>query len=129
MTDAAQNTEDVNNIRRAMKSAEGPNASTQPVYVLAQRQRTASDHPAVRGRRKDGIPEYQNVSRGDMMAHRVRHQMMGIIPNNTGGFGDVEKTGRVFVRNELMPLQKRPGSLTEVAKRDSVQESPTLGLE
>ena len=42
-----------------------------------------------------------------MAAHRVPPQMMGIIPNNTGGFGDVEKASRVFVRNELMPLQKR----------------------
>lgn len=42
-----------------------------------------------------------------MAAHRVPPQMMGIIPNNTGGFGDVEKASRVFVRNELIPLQKR----------------------
>lgn len=33
--------------------------------------------------------------------------MMGIMPNNVGGFGDVEKASKVFVRNELMPLQKR----------------------
>ncbi len=30
-----------------------------------------------------------------------------VMPNNVGGFGDVEKASRVFVRNELMPLQKR----------------------
>ncbi len=42
-----------------------------------------------------------------MAAHRVLPQMMGIIPNNTGGFGDVEKASHVFVRNELIPLQKR----------------------
>jgi capsid portal protein len=33
--------------------------------------------------------------------------MMGIIPSNTGGFGDVEKAAKVFVRNELVPLQER----------------------
>jgi capsid portal protein len=33
--------------------------------------------------------------------------MMGIIPSNTGGFGDVEKAAQVFVRNELTPLQER----------------------
>lgn len=42
-----------------------------------------------------------------MAAHRVPPQMMGIMPSNVGGFGDVEKASRVFVRNELMPLQKR----------------------
>ena len=29
------------------------------------------------------------------------------IPSNVGGFGDVEKAANVFVRNELLPLQKR----------------------
>lgn len=39
--------------------------------------------------------------------HRVPPQMMGIMPNNVGGFGDIEKASKVFVRNELLPLQKR----------------------
>lgn len=57
---------------------------------------------------KDEFLNIKNVSRDDMMAaHRVPPQMMGIMPNNVGGFGDVEKASRVFVRNELMPLQKR----------------------
>lgn len=42
-----------------------------------------------------------------MAAHRVPPQMMGIMPNNVGGFGDVEKASKVFVINELIPLQKR----------------------
>lgn len=42
-----------------------------------------------------------------ILSHRVPPRMMGIIPNNTGGFGDVEKDCRVFVRNKLIPLQKR----------------------
>lgn len=32
---------------------------------------------------------------------------MGIIPGNVGGFGDVEKAAKVFVRNELIPLQSK----------------------
>ena len=63
---------------------------------------------------KDEFLNIKNVSRDDMMAaHRVPPQMMGIIPNNTGGFGDVEKAARVFVRNELMPLQKRLQELND----------------
>ncbi|MFK3810850.1 Presumed portal vertex protein, partial [Escherichia coli] len=61
---------------------------------------------------KDEFLNIKNVSRDDMMAaHRVPPQMMGIMPNNVGGFGDVEKAANVFVRNELSPLQKR---LTEL---------------
>lgn len=57
---------------------------------------------------KDEFLNIKNVSRDDMMAaHRVPPQMMGIMPNNTGSFGDIEKKCKVFVRNELIPLQKR----------------------
>ncbi len=48
------------------------------------------------------------MSRVDIRAvNCVSPQLMGIIPSNTGGFGDVEKAGKVFVHNELMPLQRR----------------------
>lgn len=46
-------------------------------------------------------------------AHRIPPQMMSIIPDNTWGFGDVEKASRVFVRNERMPLQKQPQELND----------------
>lgn len=55
----------------------------------------------------------------DMMtAHYVPPQMMGIIPNKTGGFGYVEKTCRVFVRNELIPQQKCLQELNELLGED-----------
>ena len=57
---------------------------------------------------KDEFLNIKNVSRDDMMAaHRVPPQMMGIMPSNVGGFGDVEKASKVFVRNELTPLQAK----------------------
>jgi len=57
---------------------------------------------------KDEFLNIKNMSRDDMLAvHRVPPQLMGIMPNNVGGFGDVEKASLVFVRNEVMPLQKR----------------------
>lgn len=42
-----------------------------------------------------------------MKAHRVQPQMMEIMPNHVRGCGGVEKASRVFLRKELMPLQKR----------------------
>ncbi|MEY5371151.1 capsid portal protein, partial [Salmonella enterica subsp. enterica serovar Corvallis] len=58
--------------------------------------------------------------------HRVPPQMMGIIPNNTGGFGDVEKASRVFVRNELLPLQKRCEELNEWLNEEVIKFRPYL---
>ncbi|GCJ25402.1 phage portal protein [Escherichia coli] len=63
---------------------------------------------------KDEFLNIKNVSRDDMMAaHRVPPQMMGVMPSNVGGFGDVEKASRVFVRNELIPLQERMKEINE----------------
>lgn len=59
-----------------------------------------------------------------MAAHRVPPQMMGIMPSNVGGFGDVEKASSVFVRNELMPLQKRLEELNLWLDEDVITFSP-----
>lgn len=42
-----------------------------------------------------------------MDAHRVPFQLMGGKPENIGSLGDVEKEAKVFVRNDLSPLQDR----------------------
>ncbi len=50
----------------------------------------------------------KKASRDDLLAaHRVPPHMMGIIPDNAGGFSDVLKASQVFVSNELMALQER----------------------
>lgn len=55
---------------------------------------------------KDEFLNIKNVTRDDVLAaHRVPPQMMGIVPNNTGGFGSATNAARVFNRNELIPLQ------------------------
>ena len=42
-----------------------------------------------------------------LAAHRVPPQLMGIIPSNTGGFGDIEKAAKVFLAIEIAPMQER----------------------
>ncbi|MCA7108817.1 phage portal protein [Escherichia coli] len=108
MTDAAQNQEDVNNLRNAMKSAKGPgNFRNLFMYSPNGKKDGLQIIPLSEVAAKDEFLNIKNVSRDDMMAaHRVPPQMMGIMPNNVGGFGDVEKASNVFVRNELLPLQK-----------------------
>lgn len=109
VTDPAQNQEDVDAMRKAMKSTKGPgNFRNLFMYSPSGKKDGIQIIPLSEVAAKDEFLNIKNVSRDDMLAaHRVPPQMMGIIPNNTGGFGDVEKASRVFVRNELMPLQKR----------------------
>ena len=57
---------------------------------------------------KDDFFNIKKASRDDLLsAHCVPPQMMGIIPDNSGGFGDAVKASQVFVRNKLTPLQER----------------------
>jgi len=109
MNDAAQNQEDVDNIRGAMKSAKGPgNFRNLFMYSPNGKKDGIQIIPLSEVAAKDEFLNIKNVSRDDMLAvNRVPPQLMVIIPNNTGGFGDIEKTSKVFVRNELIPLQKK----------------------
>ena len=79
---------------------------------------------------KDEFLNIKNVSRDDMMAaHRVPPQMMGIMPSNVGGFGDVEKASMVFVRNELIPLQRRLEELNLWLEDETIKFKPYNLLE
>ena len=50
--------------------------------------------------------------------------MMGIMPSNVGGFGDVEKASMVFVRNELLPLQRRLEEVNTWLDTDIISFAP-----
>lgn len=57
---------------------------------------------------KDEFVSIKASSRDDgLAAHRVPPQLMGMMPNNVGGFRDVEEGANVFARNEIRPLQSR----------------------
>lgn len=63
---------------------------------------------------KDEFMNIKNVTRDDMLAaHRVPPQLIGIIPQNNGGFGDVGKASDIFFGNEIEPLMQRMRQLNE----------------
>lgn len=109
MTDAAQSSSDIEAMRKAMRDTKGlgnfrnlfmyaPNGKKDGIQIL----------PLSEVATKDDFFNIKNVTRDDLLSvHRVPPQMIGIIPNNTGGFGDIEKASQVFVRNELTALQER----------------------
>lgn len=55
---------------------------------------------------KDEFERIKNISRNDVISmHRIPPALAGIMPENTGGFGDIEKISRVYYENEVMPMQ------------------------
>lgn len=109
MTDAAQSSSDIDRMRQAMRDTKGignfrnlfmyaPNGKPDGIKIL----------PLSEVATKGNFFNIKKASRDDLLsAHRVPPQMMGIIPDSAGGFGDAVKASQVFVRNELTPLQER----------------------
>ena len=109
MTDAAQNEMDVDNLRTALKNSKGPgNFRNLMVYAPNGKKDGLQLLPISEVAAKDEFMNIKNVTRDDQLAaHRVPPQLLGIIPANTGGFGNPTDSARVFARNELEPLQAR----------------------
>lgn len=126
MSDPAANQQDVDNIREALKKSKGPgNFRNLFMYSPNGKKDGIQIIPLSEVAAKDEFLNIKNVSRDDMLAaHRVPPQLMGIIPTNTGGFGDVEKAARVFVRNELLPLQKHMEELNDWLGEEVIRWEP-----
>lgn len=126
MTDPAQQQEDVDSLRQALKSAKGPgNFRNLFMYAPNGKKDGLQLIPVSEVAAKDDFWNIKNTSRDDQLAgHRVPPQLMGIIPSNTGGFGDVEKAATVFVTNELEPLQQRLLEFNELAGEEIIRFDP-----
>lgn len=126
MTDAAHKQEDVDSLRSALKEAKGPgNFRNLFMYAPNGKKDGIQILPVSEVAAKDDFWHIKNTSRDDQLAgHRVPPQLMGIIPSNTGGFGDIEKAAKVFAANELEPLQYRLLELNELCGEEVVKFSP-----
>jgi PBSX family phage portal protein len=131
MTDAAQEATDIDNMRQALKEAKGPgNFRNLFVYAPNGKKDGIQLIPVSEVAAKDDFLNIKNVTRDDQLAaHRVPAQLIGIVPNNAGGFGDVEKAARVFVTNELEPLQERLKELNDWLGIEVIKFEPySLGI-
>lgn len=109
VTDAARNNTDVEALREAMSDSKGmgnfknlffyaPNGKPDGIKIV----------PLSEVAMKDDFFNIKKVSAADLLdAHRIPYQLMGGKPEHVGSVGDVEKAAKVFVRNELTPLQQR----------------------
>ena len=106
MSDAAAKTEDVDAMRQALKNSKGPgNFKNLFMYAPNGKKDGLQVIPISEVAAKDEFFNIKNVTRDDVLAgHRVPPQLMGVVPANAGGFGDIEKAATVFSRNELQPL-------------------------
>lgn len=109
ISDPAQQQEDVDAIRTALKESKGPgNFRNLFLYSPNGKKDGVQVIPVSEVAARDDFLNIKNVSRDDLLAaHRIPPQLMGIVPGNTGGFGAIMPAARVFARNEIEPLQAR----------------------
>ncbi|WP_223160984.1 phage portal protein [Salinicola aestuarinus] len=126
VSDPNVNQEDVDSMRSALKDSRGmgnfrnlfmhsPDGKKDGIQVIPLSEVAAKDEFA-------GI---KKTTRDDALAgHRVPPQLMGVMPDNVGGFGDVEKAARVFVTNELEPLQAVFLEINDIVGQEVVRFRP-----
>ncbi|MCX2865996.1 phage portal protein [Kluyvera cryocrescens] len=130
VTDAAQNSTDVEALRKAMRDSKGlGNFKNLFFYAPHGKPDGIKIVPLSEVATKDDFFNIKKVSAADLLdAHRIPFQLMGGKPENVGSVGDVEKVAKVFVRNELTPLQARFMELNEWAGEDIIRfEKYSLG--
>ncbi|WNC11657.1 phage portal protein [Pseudomonas coleopterorum] len=109
MTDTAQNETDVAALRAALKSAKGPgNFRNLFMYAPGGKKDGIQLIPVSEVAAKDEFSSIKNISRDDMLAAlRIPPQLMGIVPQNAGGFGSIKEAAQIWAMNELEPIQAR----------------------
>lgn len=115
ISDPAQQQEDIDAIRTALKESRGPgNFRNLFLYSPNGKKDGIQLIPVSEVAARDDFFNIKNVSRDDVLAaHRIPPQLLGIVPSNTGGFGAVLPAAQVFARNEIRPLQERFRELNE----------------
>ena len=98
---------DMDGIRDALKRSKGPgNFRNLLVHSPNGKEGGIKIVPIAEVGAKDEFLGIKNTTRDDVLAaHRVPPQLLGVVPANAGGFGDITKAKEAFVDLEIEPLQ------------------------
>ena len=126
MTDAAQNEADVDSLRKALKDSKGPgNFRNLFVYSPNGKKDGLQIIPVSEVTAKDEFNSIKNQTRDDVLASlRIPPQLMGIVPQNAGGFGSIREAAQIYAANELEPIQARMAQVNEWLGEEVVRFNP-----
>jgi PBSX family phage portal protein len=126
MTDAAQNEDFVTDLREAMKNSKGPgNFRNLFMYAPGGKKDGIQLLPISEVAAKDDFAAIKNISRDDLLAAlRIPPQLMGIVPQNAGGFGSLREAAEVWAVNELEPIQARLAQVNDWLGEEVIRFKP-----
>lgn len=115
MTDAAQTEADIDALRKALKDSKGPgNFRNLFVYSPTGKKDGIQLIPVSEVAAKDEFNSIKNQTRDDVLASlRIPPQLMGIVPQNAGGFGSIKEAAEIYIAHELEPIQARMMQINE----------------
>ncbi|UOF16473.1 phage portal protein [Lysobacter capsici] len=126
LTDAGVNEEDVDNLRTALRSARGP-GNFRNLFLHSPNGKKDGMQliPVSEVAAKDEFSGIKNITRDDMLGvMRVPPQLLGIVPQNAGGFGNIREATVVWAANELEPLQTRMCRLNDLIGDEVIRFRP-----
>lgn len=106
MTDAAFDENYVKDLRDTMKNSKGPgNFRNLIMYAPNGKKDGLELIPISEVAAKDDFSSIKNNSRDDQLAMlRIPPQLMGVVPQNAGGFGSIRDAAQVWALNKLKPV-------------------------
>jgi PBSX family phage portal protein len=109
LNEATVDKNDADAIRKALRDSKGPgNFRNLFIHAPGGKEKGVQIIPISEVGAKDEFAGIKNVSRDDVLAaHRTPPQLVGIVPINNAGFGDISKAADVFHALEIAPLQAR----------------------
>ncbi|MBB5985296.1 phage portal protein [Sphingobium lignivorans] len=122
LSEATIDNQDVDDIREALRKSKGP-GNFRNLFINAPNGKKDGVQiiPISEVAAKDEFLGIKGTTRDDILAaHRVPPQLLGVIPQNNGGFGDVRTATDVFFDNEIVPLQTRTLELNDWAGEEII---------
>jgi len=115
LNDAQVADADVAALREALKSARGPgNFRNLFLHSPNGKKDGLQLIPVSEVAAKDEFNSIKSTTRDDMLAAlRVPPQLLGVVPQNSGGFGSIRDAATVWAALELEPLQTRMLAINE----------------
>jgi len=120
------NTTDSDAIRKAMKDAKGPgNFRNLYLHIPKGKKDGVQLMPIASLGAQDEFLNIKDVTRDDVLAaHRVPPQLLGVVPKNTGGFGNMVDAANNFFEQEIQPIQQRMLEVNDWLGLPAVQFQP-----
>lgn len=111
---------DEDNLREQISSSKGVgNFRSMFVNIPNGKENAIQIIPVGDFQAKDELEKVKNITRNDVIAAwRMNPALAGIIPENSAGFGDIQKIDQVYTSNEIRPICQLFDQVNKVLRED-----------